>query len=484
MDALRLGCANRPLSLCIIVYTYTHAYEEIALASSGFRQLTSPAPRTRLAKTAGQKAALSARTLTRRLGLRRSARDALVACSLPGDAGKAGGVTSPGAYAPTVCQGTLDRQTLLRRNKMRLALSLLVVVAGGAVSAALDAASDLAPCRKNSALTPGGDCVEDSERNSEVAGRDPQVTGRDPQVTSRDPQVTGRDPQVTDRDPQVTGRDPQVTGRDPHVTGRDPQVTGRDPQVTGRSSGPLPGRGQLAPAQTEEQEIGRGAEQRGQRRRTRPGKRGNGRRRDGRRRKASRRRKLRRRQRVQKAPGPLTAPPQKKSARPRRPCPRGFIRVQPRGRCVKRHSAPARQGQRRSQSSQSRSQSSATRLHSGGSARSRQHCPEDHRQDSSGLCRPLGAGAARTPSGGGGRQPGPLRDRRQRCTGERVAWTGGRCVPLATLRACPGDAYRLRSGLCVRCWVSDQTAGSCAPGCVADQRRAKCVCCQPNGDDP
>ncbi|KAF0310057.1 Beta-hexosaminidase subunit beta [Amphibalanus amphitrite] len=160
----------------------------------------------------------------------------------------------------------------------------------------------------------------------------------------------------------------------------------------------------------------------------------------------------------------------------------------PRGRCLKRGGKQWKAANRSKGLSKPptgdgrRVHASVTGRLSGSSSspRGRPRCPKGYKRHRSGRCVRLGA---RTASGRG-LKPGALRGRAEQCTGGRVAWADGRCVPLATLRSCPKDSYRLSSGLCVRCWVSDKTDESCAKGCAVDERRAKCICCMPNGDDP
>lgn len=71
---------------------------------------------------------------------------------------------------------------------------------------------------------------------------------------------------------------------------------------------------------------------------------------------------------------------------------------------------------------------------------------------------------------------------RSRCGSGRLAWRDGRCVVQALLRLCPSDSQRLQSGLCVRCRIAAISQSGCPSGCGIS--RNKCVCCQPDGDEP
>lgn len=212
------------------------------------------------------------------------------------------------------------------------------------------------------------------------------------------------------------------------------------------------------------------------------GRRPQGRRRDrggGRRRGSQRRRKLRRHQQVKDAPGPLKAPT--KGSRRRRPCRKGYIRHKPRGRCFKRRFAYPNATDYPQDHTSGRRRAFPM-SGSTSSPRGRRRCPGGYLRHSGGRCFRPGSGSR--PAAGSVPKPGPLRDGREQCSGGRVAWEDGRCVPLATLRSCPEDSFRLKSGICIRCRVSDKEAESCPAGCAVDEQKAKCICCQPNGDDP
>ena len=307
---------------------------------------------------------------------------------------------------------------------MRPALSLLLVIGAAAAPAVFAAVDGPPPCRRGFALNLRGDCVEGDEQSAQLA------------VPSH-----------------------------------------RRATESGRHAVSAP---DVLTAEARD-EVERHQRQRGRRPKGRRRGRGGGRRRGG----SHRRGKPRRRQRVQNAPGLLMG------VRRRRPCPKGFIRYKPRGRCFKRRfkSPYARDRAWRPKNAASGPfggafQTSATIPPSGSdsSPRGRQRCPGGYLRHSGGRCLRLGSetqlGTRRGP------KPGPMQESPELCREGRLAWKDGNCVPLATLRSCPKDSYRLKSGLCVRCWVSDKVEGSCAAGCAVDEQRSKCICCQPNGDDP
>ena len=306
---------------------------------------------------------------------------------------------------------------------MRLALSLLVVIGTTVVSPVFGAVDGPSPCRKGSTLTLRVDCPEGGEDNTQL----------------------------------VDFSNKSLTERGGY------SVSAHD-------------------VSTEENATDE-AERQQRRRRLQGRRRGRG----GSRRRFSGRRGYRRRQQDQNVPGLLVT----KGAGRRRPCPKGYIRRKPGGRCFKRRFvSPNSVGRARDFRNPATGpagrafQTSATILPSGAgnSLRGRRRCPGGYLRHSGGRC--LRLGSESRPSARRVPKPGSLRDSPEQCDGGRLAWKDGKCIPLATLRTCPTDAYRIRAGFCVRCWVSDKTEEACAKGCAVDERRSKCICCKLDGDNP